>query len=395
MKILLLTPYFAPHQGGSEIFLENLARRLFQIDEKWTTDVLTYNTEKVAAQEKFIDEKSGKRIGTIYRLQSLEPLRSQLALPNYFQLLGLWKKWQDDGNKYDLVISNTRFFDNSQWAPKLAKKMGAKVVLVDFCADHPNHKNRLITEIAGYTDTILTKKLKNKYDLIIATSEATKKFLQKMQLPAAKTVIYNGVEEAFFAQNKIEKTNQPIQITFAGRLIKNKHPEVFLAAAETVLEKFPQCKFNLVGEGPMAKELKEKWKDLPREKQKQIKIWGGLERSQLAKLLWQTTILVHPSTHSEGLPTILPEAGFCEAVIVASKAGDSEQIVQNEKTGTILKEPTRAQELARTLEKYLTEPELIEKQSQAISKLVKDKFTLTQQVEKFKGMAKELTEQNE
>ena len=388
MKILLLTPYFSPHRGGSEIFLENLTRRLFQEDETWTTDVITYNTEKVAAEENFLSE-NGKRIGTIYRLKTWEILRSQFALPNYFQLLGLIKKWQKSAIHYDLVISNTRFFDNSQWAPKIAKIFGAKSVLVDYCADHPNHKNKIVTKIAALADIFLSWSLKNKYNLVVATSKATKKFIKTLDLKPNEEVIYNGVDEEFFTKMKEEKSAQKTVITFAGRLIKNKHPELFFAVANNLLDKFPELEFNLAGDGPLLNQLRTKWKMLEERKRKKINILGSLKREALAKLLWQTHIFIHPSTHSEGMPTIIEEAGFCGDVIVTTPMGDTREIVKDDLTGTVVKELT-IDEIEKAIAKYLRDKNLIKTQSENIQKLVAENFGLKKQTLKFKILLEKL-----
>ncbi len=389
MKILLLTAYFAPHRGGSEIFLENLTRRLFQEDETWTTDVITYNTEKVAAEENFLSE-SGKKIGTIYRLKTWEILRSQFALPNYFQLLGLIKKWQKNDVHYDLVISNTRFFDNSQWAPKIATIFGAKSVLVDYCADHPNHESKIITKTASVADNYLSYKLKDKYNLIIATSKATKEFLKKLNLQPNEQIIYNGVDEEFFMKAKAEKSVDKITITFAGRLIKNKHPELFLETTINLLNKFPELEFNLAGDGPLLNELRVKWETLEENKKKKIKILGPLKREALAKLLWQTHLFVHPSTHSEGMPTVLEEAGFCGDVIIATPIGDTAEIVKNNLTGTVISEEPTTNNIEEAITKYLNNKNLIKNQSKNIQKLVAVNFTLKEQIAKFKTLIEKL-----
>lgn len=389
MKVLLLTPYFSPHRGGSEIFLENLGRRLFQEDAQWTMDVLTYNTEKVAAQDDFIDEASGKKIGTIYRLKNWEILRSQWALPNYWQLLGVLEQWEKEGRQYDLIISNTRFFDNSQWAPKWAKKLGAKVVLVDFCAAHPNHRLSVVTKTAAIADTILAQNIKDKYDAAIATSLATQKFMRELGMTPNEEVIYNGVDEKFFDREKAEKEKEKIVVTFAGRLIENKHPEIFLQAAIKLAEKFPQVEWRLAGNGPLLDELEKMWATAAETRREKIKILGPLSRSAMAKLLWQSHILVHPSTHSEGMPTILMEAAYCGTALVATDVGDSKEIVKTGETGTLLK-TIQVIELEKVLRHYLENPTIIEEQGERAQQLAKEKFTLKTQIGKFKNLIKQL-----
>lgn len=387
MKILLLTAYFAPHRGGSEIFLENLGRRLFQEDETWTTDVITYNTEKVATEEDFLSN-DGKKIGTIYRLKTWEILRSQFALPNYFQLLGLIKKWQKSKVHYDLVISNTRFFDNSQWAPKIAKIFGAKSILIDHIASHPQGENFLISKIAALADKLISWKIKNQYDLILAITDATKRFIKQLGLSAEQEILYNYVDDDFFTQMKTDKISEKIIITYAARMIKSKNPDLVLKSAAQIVDKYPQVEFWLIGDGPRLKKLQRQKESFEKKIKNRIKLWGVLDRLDLATKLWQSQIFIYPTAHSEGLPTTVLEAGFCQNVIITTDKGDLAQIIKNEKTGTIIVSPTETS-VVLALENYLNNPYLITEQAKNLQRLIIEKYTLTKTAATFKKIVAE------
>ena len=51
-KILVITPYFYPHIGGSERYMENLYAYLVRRNLQIKVDVLCYNTEKTKKEEK-------------------------------------------------------------------------------------------------------------------------------------------------------------------------------------------------------------------------------------------------------------------------------------------------------------------------------------------------------
>lgn len=80
MRILVVTPYFYPHLGGSERYIEQLYSTLIKIDKSIHVDVLTYNVCHVNS----IEQRKGM---TIYRIPGKELLKDQFAVPNYIALL--------------------------------------------------------------------------------------------------------------------------------------------------------------------------------------------------------------------------------------------------------------------------------------------------------------------
>ena len=82
IKILLISPYFAPHIGGSQRYMEELYVHLSEQFPHISVDVLTYNTTDSKTIEKY-------RGITIYRVPCWEILPGQFALPNPIKLIAL------------------------------------------------------------------------------------------------------------------------------------------------------------------------------------------------------------------------------------------------------------------------------------------------------------------
>jgi glycosyltransferase involved in cell wall biosynthesis len=79
-KILVITPFFYPHIGGSERYMEELYLFLRKDHPEIAVDVLCYNTNQVQKEENY----QGM---TIYRIPCWNILKDQFSLPNPLALL--------------------------------------------------------------------------------------------------------------------------------------------------------------------------------------------------------------------------------------------------------------------------------------------------------------------
>jgi len=102
-KILVITPFFYPHIGGSERYMEELYLFLRKKHPEIDVDVLCYNTNKVSKKESY----QGLNI---YRIPCWNILPDQFSLPNPASLIQFLFS---ERNSYDLIHCSTRFFDSS------------------------------------------------------------------------------------------------------------------------------------------------------------------------------------------------------------------------------------------------------------------------------------------
>lgn len=332
MRILLITPYFYPHKGGSQKYAEELYAHLMEMDSSIKVDVLCYNSDKRKKIEKY-------RGFTIYRIPSIELLPGQFALPNYFVLIKTLCKLAAV-NKYDFVNSHTRFFESSWWTPFVAKLMGVKSVLTDHCADHPTHSSDIVSFIAKYIDIVMTKFISKLYDYVTVTNRATLKFVKSLGIENPY-LIYGGVDTGYFVPRKntgiryIPKlarkfTKKDVIVTFLGRMIHTKGPELLYQVALDMVRKNKNISFVFAGDGEIYRKFKN-------ENNKNIYFLGGLENGNVRKLLVSTDIFVHPSMHHEGFPNVLLEAGASGCAVITSGMGGTIEIIENKKTGLVIR----------------------------------------------------------
>ncbi len=334
MRILLVSPYFYPHKGGSQQYAEELHYTLMRQNKDVKVDVLCYNTDGAKRVEKY-------RGFTIYRIPTLQILPGQFALPNYIELIRTLKRLFKK-NRYDLINSHTRFFETSWWTPWIAKTFKTKSVLTDHCSSHPVHESFLVNNISYVIDRFLVPSLIKPYDFITVTNQTTQKFLSRLGLKDT-SVIYGGVNVKDFNKARHTKTrtlsfsNQTfgdtdIVVTFVGRMIYSKGPQILLEAALDILKTKKNMYVLFAGTGS-------EYKKLSQHENKRIIFLGSLNKTQVAELLSKTDILVHPSLHHEGFPNVLLEAAASKCAIIATDMGGTHEII-NKKTGILIKKPT-------------------------------------------------------
>lgn len=369
IKILVVTPFFHPHIGGSQTYMEEIYANLLSQYPDVSVDVLAYTTKK--GLKKIENYRSMK----IYRLDCWVILKDQFCLVKPWPLLKfLFKNWRG----YDLIHCSTRFFDSSWWAVLLGKLTFKKTLLTDHCADHPAHNKKTITFFSKVIDLTLVKLMLKLYDQVITTNKSTQKFL-KSKFNVSSTVLYGGINpEIFYPQKKKNKT---LKVVFVGRMIPSKGALTLFSLAKKLSSK---ANFIFVGPGPLVYEFK---KDLKKQKHKNIEILGGFKRVEVAKVLRSTDILVHPSEHNEGFPNVLTEAGASKLAVIATNVGGSKEIIIDKKTGllippkdpnklekallTLIQNPSLREELSNNLYKYMLKNFIWEKSSQKLYKTIK------------------------
>ncbi|OGH30807.1 MAG: hypothetical protein A3J69_02210 [Candidatus Levybacteria bacterium RIFCSPHIGHO2_02_FULL_42_12] len=317
MRILVVTPFFYPHVGGSQSYMEDLYAYVLSSHKDVRVDVLCYNTLGSPKTQTY------KRI-RIIRISCWNILTDQFCIPHPFELISFLFSHR---SSYDLIHASTRFFDSSLWTPLWAKIIGVPCILTDHCVGHPIHKNLLIGHIATLIDNTLVRVSLQAYDRVFATSKAAQSFLKKTFGINAK-VHYAGVDTTFFTPSE-KRTSRKIRVVYAGRMIGSKGVEELFETAK----KMPFLQWIFVGPGTLEKQLQRR---VQNEDLNHIRIRGEVDKRTLARILSCSDIFVHPSFHHEGFPGILLEAGASKLAVIATDVGGSKEIVIPNKTGILI-----------------------------------------------------------
>lgn len=124
-----------------------------------------------------------------------------------------------------------------------------------------------------------------------------------------------------------------------GRLVPVKGPDVLLRAMPGLLERIPNLKILVVGDGPMRGSLEAWARSSPA---KEAIRFTGVRRD-MARVFKTLDILVHPS-FKEGLPTVVLEAAAANVPVVASRIPGVLDLLEDGKSA-LLFEPGSPEEL--------------------------------------------------
>lgn len=353
MNILVTTPYFYPHAGGSQKYIEDLYSQLVKAHPEIKVDVICYNTDKAPKKEVY------KGL-SLFRVSCKQILPGQFAVPNYLEVLKLVRELKNKRGKYDLVNAHTRFFDNSVWSPFVAKYLGAKSLLTDHCAYSPRHSSAIVSLIAKAVDLLFAPFIAGRYDSVVAVSFATQKYLGSLGIKAQR-VFHGGVIVKNFS-NKNSKSlvktvpginkkfdKADVVVTYLGRLIYSKGPQILLKAARQANGEFKGVHFVFAGKG-------EALGNLRAERVKNAYFTGNLNQKDVIKLLSNTDILVLPTSHHEGFPIVLLEAGASSCAVIATKVGGIGELIKDGNTGLMVK-PT-SEDVIEKLSRLIEDPKL-------------------------------------
>ncbi|MDO8504127.1 MAG: glycosyltransferase family 4 protein [bacterium] len=350
--ILVISPFFYPHTGGSQQYMEELYASLLTHHKDIEVTVLAYNTDGAPRKEAY-------RNMQIVRFPCLNILPGQFAIPNYMEVASYLLNHKKD---FDLIHCNTRFFESSWWAPFYAKFIGKQIFLTDHSSSYPEHQVLLVKKISYILDRTCSFVALRLFDQVLTTNNTTKGFL-KRDFGVNSDVLYGGINQDLF--KPVKRKNRQVKVLFVGRMIDSKGPHHLYEAAK----KLPKVSFTFTGPGPYVEILSQR---LKKDKLKNVTILGGQNRQRVAKLMRESDILVHPSTHHEGLPNVLTEAGATGIAVIATNVGGTKEIIPPG-CGIIL-ETNQLEELDKHIQKLVGNKGLREIYGRALYKHVSRTF---------------------
>lgn len=144
--------------------------------------------------------------------------------------------------------------------------------------------------------------------------------------------LYNGIN----LTTKYSSINTATQnLLFVGRLAPEKGAKHCILAMPIILKKFPKAKLVIVGDGPEYEELKNLINTLSL--QTCVRLVGKVDNRQTKKYYNNATIVLVTPTYPDNLPTVCIESMIAGKPIVGSKIGGIPELVDDKKTGFLVK----------------------------------------------------------
>ena len=306
MKILQVIPYFC--FGGAETMCENLTYALTRMGH--TVTVVSLYDERTPIARRM--EENGVRIRYLDKKLGLD-------LSMITKLMKIMKEETPDVVHTHLNVT--------KYAVPAARLCGIRrcVHTVHNVAQEEaeNSQQKIVNAIS----------FKLGWSVPVALSPEVKRTIASFYgLPEEKIpMIYNGVDLHRCLPKASYELSEPVQLLHIGRFNHQKNHKGLLDAFRLVLEKYPDCILNLLGDGELQEETEHYASQLGiREK---IVFHGS--QSDVYPYLQKADVFLLPSNF-EGMPMTIIEAMGTGLPIVASAVGGVPDMLEHDVSGILV-----------------------------------------------------------
>lgn len=331
LNVLLLSQFFSTTKGGGEYVFKTIANNLAENSHKiW---VITNNVKG----EIYLESDNLKIIPVNPIIQYKGGLPPKFS-DNIRYVINAFQKGKNiiENNNIDIIHSNN-------FSPLLAgsilsyfTKTPHITTIHDIFSIYDTEfwKKWRVQSNVSYTNARLVPiferlMMRFKIDCIHTVSDATKNDIQKIGTKKQIHVIPNCIQE----ENPLYIKPKREQFVYLGRLVFYKNLEVIIKSLKIIIERFPNVKFIIAGDGPHKKSLQ----NLVQEDnmQNNVKFEGYVTADKKKKLLAESNALLFPST-IEGFGLVMLEAWQQNRPVLTSNIPPMSKIIENNKTGFVI-----------------------------------------------------------
>lgn len=181
----------------------------------------------------------------------------------------------------------------------------------------------------------------------------------------------------------------PINIVFAGRLLKRKGVVTLIQAINNILILYPQIHLWILGDGPQKEKIIRMIKKY--HIQKNVTLTGFVENTNCYYLM--ADICIFPSYAKEGLMgTVLEVMALGGAVITTTNNGN-EDVIKNNVNGVLI-EPKNVRKLSESIIRLLKEDEIRTNMGKKAKEFVITHLDWDQVIERYIGILEKTIIQN-
>ncbi|MCW1888704.1 MAG: glycosyltransferase family 4 protein [Candidatus Moranbacteria bacterium] len=377
MKLLIFSPYYPPHRGGLESHSDEFNKHFSEKGASIT--VFTPRLPLTAPSSEVMHTRV-----RVIRYPAVEIIHNY-PIPLFWKK-DFWKLWKNLSlGNYSLVISRTRFFFPSLMAGYFAWKKHIHWVHIEHGSDFAQFENASKNLLGKIYDYTLGRLILKHAKLVIANSEASRKFVIKLSGRTDCEVVYRGVEKDLILSASPIKELKEVHpnttlIGYIGRLIEGKGVhDLIQAFAEAEI---PKALLVIIGDGPEKARLEELSRKLTIESR--VLFLGAQPLPVAMGYLKVFDIFVNPS-YTEGIPTSVIEAALLKKAIIATDVGGTNEIISGHKDG-ILIEARDIEALKKNLLSLSLNPELIQEYGLEAEKRVSSLFIWNKAIEKYQAL---------
>ncbi len=180
------------------------------------------------------------------------------------------------------------------------------------------------------------------------------------------------LDKEFYNQFEIMKNfeNRSNVVGYLGSLYRRKGVLNFTQVVPLVADVREDCKFLLIGGGPLVEMVKTEADRL--EIGESLTVTGFVDYDHLKEYYNEMKLYVLP-TYAEGIPSTIFEAMACGTPVLTTPVGGIRDVVKEGETGFLLKS-NEPRHIAERIVKLLDDPELLKKVSANAYKYVRENF---------------------
>lgn len=188
-----------------------------------------------------------------------------------------------------------------------------------------------------------------KADCIVAVSTKLKKILMDLCPSLRISVIMNGFHQLSVPID----SKKPYTVIQVGSLLENKKTDLTILAFAKILEKYPQARLEIIGEGIEEERLKKLCKDLNIENF--VSFCGYLKNNEVLKHMAASTVFIMPSV-DEGFGIVYIEAMSQKCVTIGTSGEGIGDIIEDGVNGFLI-QPDNLDDIVRIISKCFESPE--------------------------------------
>jgi colanic acid/amylovoran biosynthesis glycosyltransferase len=218
--------------------------------------------------------------------------------------------------------------------------------------------------------------------------------------PDRVSVVHLGVDVSDFSpseQNHVGNTAREVRLLIVSRLAEKKGISYAMTALQRALERVPELKLRIVGDGEEREKLEALRHELGLEQH--VLFLGAMDNAVLRNEMLGCHIYLQPSITAqdgdqEGIPVALMEALACGRPAIASRHSGIPELILDGRTGLLVEERD-AEGLAAAIVRMVDNPDLARSIARAGRAWVEREFNLHTQATRFTRLLSDIMQNHE
>ena len=170
-------------------------------------------------------------------------------------------------------------------------------------------------------------------------------------------------------------------VGYVGRLNRDKGAINFVQAINLIASENSNVEYVIIGTGELYGDILEECSKIKATFNIPIDVMGFIPEEDLPKYLNELKLLILPTRHAEGVPTIILESMACGTPVLSSNVGGIPDVIVNEANGFYLNSDS-PQDIANSVIKILSQSNLSDISNNA-RKVIEEKFSFKDAVKRY------------